>query len=282
MDEAEDMMGKKLRTKEDFFLRYLDNTPIAMAFWRSLECYRFSKEKLKHPVLDVGCGDGFLAEVAFGEKLETGIDLDPQEVKRAVKRGSYQKALCVSATDMPFPSRSFHTVISNCVLEHIPDIDGALAEISRVLKPGGRLMITVPSECFSHDSFFRRTLQRIGLGGLGRWYVDRLNAVFKHYHVDDAETWRKRLRKAGLRVQKCDYLVPMKTFHTYERWIAPAMPAKIWKALFGRWVLGPREPVKWFALWWLKEDLNAEGTPGAAYFILAKRGRVSSLGRSKS
>src|SRR5258708_5193042 len=138
------------KSREDFFRQYLEKAPIAMAFWRSLECHRFSIEKLEHPVLDVGCGDGFLAKVAFGVTLDTGIDLDPKEITRATLSGSYQRALCVSATQMPFPDRSFKTVVSNCVLEHIPDIDKALKEIRRVLKPKGRLMITVPSECFSN------------------------------------------------------------------------------------------------------------------------------------
>jgi ubiquinone/menaquinone biosynthesis C-methylase UbiE len=242
-----------------------------MAFWRSLECHRFSLEKLQHPVLDVGCGDGFLARVAFGEKLEVGIDLDPQEVARAVKSNSYGKALCASATELPFPNKSFKTVISNCVLEHIPDIDAALSEIQRVLKPGGRLMITVPSEKYNH-TFFRHLLEKIGLSALGKWYIDKLNGVFKHYHVDSSETWKKRLKKAGLKIEVADYIIPMKAFYTYERWMVLAFPSKIWKALFGKWVFGPRGPVKWFAANWLRKSLNADGRPGACYFIVAKKG----------
>src|SRR5580693_5823616 len=105
------------RSREDFFRQYLQKTPIAMAFWRSMECHRFSKEKLEHPVLDVGCGDGFLARVAFGGNLEAGIDLDPDEGKRAVESKCYKKAICASATQLPFPKGSFKTVVSNCVLE---------------------------------------------------------------------------------------------------------------------------------------------------------------------
>lgn len=260
------------RSREDFFREYLEKTPIAMAFWRSMECHRFSKEKLDHPVLDVGCGDGFLARVAFGGHLEAGIDLDPDEVKRAVASESYKKAICASATELPFAAKSFKTVISNCVLEHIPDIDGALKEIHRVLKPKGRLMITVPSECFTNNSFFRTVLSAIGLSGLGKWYVDKLNKTFKHFHVDDRKTWEKRLKKAGLKLETADYIIPLRTFHTYERWMILAFPSKILKKLFGRWVFGPRGPVKWFAANWLRKPLNADGGPGACYFIIARKG----------
>ena len=89
------------KSRVEFFRHYLEKTPIAMAFWRSLECHRFSKEKIQHPVLDVGCGDGFLARVAFGRQLEAGIDLDPGEVRKAVESKSYKKTLCASATDLP-------------------------------------------------------------------------------------------------------------------------------------------------------------------------------------
>ena len=260
------------KSREDFFRDYLENTPIAMAFWRSMECHRFSKEKLDHPVLDVGCGDGFLARVAFGGNLEAGIDLDPSEVALAVKSKSYKKALCASATKIPFPKNTFKTVVSNCVLEHIPDIDGALKEIQRVLKPKGRLMITVPSECFTNDTFFRGMLKSVGLGWLGKLYIDKLNKTFKHYHVDDSETWKKRLKKAGLKMEKADYIIPLKTFHTYERWMILAFPSKIFKVLFNRWVFGPRGPVKWFATNWLRKSLNADGGPGACYFIIARKG----------
>lgn len=265
-------MKKTVKSRVDFFKEYLTHSPVAMAFWRALECHRFSGEKLAHPVLDVGCGDGFLARTAFAEKLEAGIDLDPKEIDRALLSGSYGKALCASATDIPFKTKTFKTVVSNCVLEHIPDIDKALSEIHRVLKPGGRLMITVPSECFAERSFFRGVLTSIGLSGLGRWYVDSLNKVFKHHHVDSSAVWAKRLKKAGLKMEKADYLIPLKTFHTYERWMILAFPAKILWLLTGKWVFGPREPVKRLASWWLKDDLNRDGGPGACYFIIAKKG----------
>jgi hypothetical protein len=43
------------------------------------------------------------------------------------------------------------------------------------------------------------------------------------------------------------------------------------KVLFGRWVIGPRGPVKWFATRWLRKALNADGRPGACYFIIARK-----------
>ncbi len=263
-------MNKKFKSPEHFFRLYLQRTPIALAFWRAFECHRFSREKLQHPVLDIGCGDGFFIQVAFEEKFEAGIDLDESEVEQAAKSGSYEKTLRASATSLPFPSRSFKTVISNCVLEHVPDIDMALSEIHRVLKPRGRLMITVPSERFNRTAI-RNFLDGIGFPKAGQWYVDGLNKIFKHYHVDDAATWEKRLKKSGLKMEKVDYIVPLKSFYTYEGWMLLAFPAKISKTIFGKWVWGPRGLLKWFATRWLKEALNPIAGPGACYFIAARK-----------
>ena len=107
-----------------------------MSFWRSLECEQYARRPLPGPILDVGCGDGLFALTVFGKQLEAGIDLDQKEVDRAIQRQAYKKTVCGSVNYLPFSSKSFKTVISNCVLEHVPDIDGALKEISRVLKPG--------------------------------------------------------------------------------------------------------------------------------------------------
>ncbi len=265
------------KTKEYFFRHYLEKTPIALALWRSLECYRYSLEKLNHPVLDVGCGDGFLVRVAFEQQLEAGIDLDKGEVERAIRSKSYKKTICASALKIPFKNDSFTTVISNCVLEHIPDIDKALSEIRRVLKKNGRLMITVPSECYGNNSYFRGVLTKLGLSLLGERYVTNLNRVFKHFHVDSAATWKKRLQKAGMKMEKAEYIIPLKTFHTYERWMILAFPSKIFKAIFGRWVIGPRRPVQWFATNWFRKVLNEEGSPGACYFIIACKIRTKRI-----
>lgn len=48
------------------------------------------------------------------------------------------------ALGLPFPDASFDVVIVSEVMEHIPDDEGVLAEMARVLKPGGRIAVTVP------------------------------------------------------------------------------------------------------------------------------------------
>jgi SAM-dependent methyltransferase len=101
-------------------------------------------------VLDVGCGagvDSLVAAKMVGPSGKVvGIDLIPEMLDRARKNlelttflnVSFEKA---SAEDLPFPDASFDVVISNGVINLIPDKLKALKEVHRVLKPFGRLMM---------------------------------------------------------------------------------------------------------------------------------------------
>ena len=90
-------------------------------------------------VLEVGCGTGLilsrLAEVA---DHASGVDLSPGMLAGARQRGL--DASLASATALPFGDDSFDLVCSFKVLAHVPDIAGALAEMVRVTRPGGRVL----------------------------------------------------------------------------------------------------------------------------------------------
>jgi len=260
-----------MKTRQEFFGQYLKYTSVAHSLWRSYECERFAKDKILRPVLDLGCGDGFFAQTVFGH-LETGIDLDCGEVSRAVARGAYDKAICDSATKMPFKSKCFRTVVSNCVMEHIPDIDAVLKECHRVLKPGGRVITTVPSEVWDKDSLWQRVFRASGFEEGAQWYNRKINVISKHHHVDEKKVWEARFKKAGLKLVTAEYLMPTEAYHTFERWFIPAIPSKIWKALFKKWVLLPRFWAPGFFNWYFRDLLKKEVTTvGCCYYLVAKK-----------
>ncbi len=259
------------KTRADFFKDYLSCRSVANALWRSFECEKFSEERIIDPVLDAGCGDGFFVHTTFRKTLEAGVDLSEGELKLAEKSGCYLKTHRADILKMPFRKNAFKTVISNCVLEHVVDIDSALGEISRVLKPGGRLLITVPSEYFNTCSIFQNWLEGLGLRYLSRKYIESLNRVFKHHHIDSALTWERRMKKAGLRLEKKEYFVSIPAYHAYELWLITSLPSKIWKVLFGRWTLLPRFWIKWIIPELMNGVLWAETKKGAAYFIAARK-----------
>ena len=98
-------------------------------------------------VLEVGCGRGAglpLLLLKLGAAYVYGIDLDPQQVARARKRlrGKYGERIdlrVASVAQLPFADASFDAVFDFGILHHVPAWQSAVAEIGRVLKPGGTL-----------------------------------------------------------------------------------------------------------------------------------------------
>jgi len=101
-------------------------------------------------VLDLGSGagtDSLVAAQMVGDAGHvTGIDMTPEMLARARASAAEMGAANVEfvegeAERLPFPSESFDIVISNGVIDLIPDKDAVFAEIFRVLAPGGRIQI---------------------------------------------------------------------------------------------------------------------------------------------
>jgi len=91
-------------------------------------------------VLEVGCGTGLiLSRIATHASEAVGMDLSKGMLRSAHERGL--SVAVASATELPFPDNSFDLVCSFKVLAHVPDIRKALAEITRVTKPGGRMAL---------------------------------------------------------------------------------------------------------------------------------------------
>jgi SAM-dependent methyltransferase len=90
-------------------------------------------------ILDLGCGDGQLTErLASTGAIVTGVDVSPEMLAAARSRGI--DAHEGSAESLPFADRSFDAVFSNAVLHWVRDQDAMMAEVRRVLKPGGRFV----------------------------------------------------------------------------------------------------------------------------------------------
>ena len=93
-------------------------------------------------VLDVGAGEGQVARVAAvtGARRVIGVDPVAAQVSVGRHRGGGVLYGRAEAGALPFPAASFDAVVACLVFEHITDTDGALAEVGRVLRPGGRFL----------------------------------------------------------------------------------------------------------------------------------------------
>lgn len=106
----------------------------------------FARGSAGEKLLEIGCGLGTeLAELGRLGFDVTGIDLAPSAVRvcdeHLARNGIAGEARAMNAESLDFPDRTFDAVYSSGVLQHTPDIDRAIAEIRRVLKPGGRILI---------------------------------------------------------------------------------------------------------------------------------------------
>jgi len=165
-------------------LQAIDETLLAAAQLRPGEC-----------LLDAGCGAGAsanrIAEHHDGPVI--GLTIVPEQAKRA-RRGGRARFICADYAAIPLPSASCDVVWMLESICHAPDKPALLAEIARVLRPGGRLVIA--------DRFAARSdlnpVERAALRGwLRPWAMPDLVTV------DELMTLAN---VAGLRVQRCDDL----------------------------------------------------------------------------
>ena len=105
--------------------------------------------KLADRVLDVGCGTGVSTRQAAarvgGKGHVTAIDLSAGmvEVTRSMDTGACPTELLVmDAEHLDFPDRSFDALISLCAILHFPDLEAFVKEAGRVVKPGGRVVVS--------------------------------------------------------------------------------------------------------------------------------------------
>jgi SAM-dependent methyltransferase len=98
-------------------------------------------------VLDVGCGTGTMVRHLSRYGRAEGIDADSEAIRFCRERG-IERVRHVASLPLPFDEDTFVLVTALDVLEHIDDDAAMLAEIHRVLSPGGKLLVSVPAYRF--------------------------------------------------------------------------------------------------------------------------------------
>lgn len=94
-------------------------------------------------VLDIGCGRGGVMELFWRDvRLPVGLDPDLESLRQ--RRAAFP-AVNGRGETLPFPEAVFEVVIAMWVLEHLPAPERVLAEVGRVLKPGGHLLFLTPN-----------------------------------------------------------------------------------------------------------------------------------------
>lgn len=123
-------------------------------------------------VLDVGCGEGQVGRLAAGlagVELVAGVDPTWAQVGEASRRGGSVLYGRAAADGLPFAAGAFDAVVACLVFEHIVEVDAALSEVARVLRPGGRFLfllnhplLQTPGSGWIDDTILGEQYWRIG------------------------------------------------------------------------------------------------------------------------
>ncbi|MBI4835858.1 MAG: class I SAM-dependent methyltransferase [Candidatus Abawacabacteria bacterium] len=148
------------------------------------------KKWQKKLVLDIGCGNGFFAKELANNGASVWAFDGPQMITLA-KQSFSDKHITYAVHDateqFPYESDFFDIITCNLVAMDMLDITGMLAESRRVLKPEGRLLITVLHPCFTPPvgKFRRGLLGRINQ----KWAYFQLKSYFQARKVSKKQLW---------------------------------------------------------------------------------------------
>ena len=139
-------------------------------------------------ILEIGCSSGFLIREiadAFPNAIVVGSDVVKEPLYKLADENPQIAFIRFDLTQCPLPSDTFDCVILLNVLEHIENDINALAQIYRILKKGGALIIEVPSGPFLYDSY---------------------DKFLKHYRRYSMSTLIQKLKNLNFHVQKSTHL----------------------------------------------------------------------------
>jgi len=230
---------------EDILWRHLRDLPYFRAMVRAVEDRFYQGLELPSPVLDLGCGDGHFASVAFDHPLDVGIDPWWGPLQEAKTRGAYQLLIRSDGAKIPFPDAYFASVVSNSVLEHIPHLDQVLEEVARVVQPGGRFVFCVPNHRFPKLLLGTQVFHRLGLKGTADWYSRLFNRISRHQHTDSYTVWKRRMDRFGFTIERHWDYFPVDALHRMEVGHAFGLPALLSKKVTGRWILSTSRTSLW-------------------------------------
>jgi SAM-dependent methyltransferase len=229
----------KQNITKDFLWENISQLPYFRGMLRAVEARYYQDIVLKEPVLDLGCGDGHFATTTFSQKIDFGMDPWNQPLKEANNHQFYGLCLQAAGAKMPFPNDYFQTVISNSVLEHIPELEPVIGEVSRVLKPGGKFIFCVPNHRFLSSLSISNFFDRIHCAKIAEVYRRFFNKISRHHHCDNPDIWKKRLDQVGLHNDRYWHYFSKHAFHTLEWGHYFGLPSLIWKKTINRWIISP-------------------------------------------
>ncbi len=171
-----------------------------LIMWRAWEVAGYRRYRLPEPVLDVGCGDGRFFRRVFPEISDVvGVDLNEDVVEAARQSHVYRAVHVAPADALPLASGAISSVFANCALEHMDHLDEVLAEISRVLRPGGAFLLSVVTDRSVSWAPLQSLLEACHAGDAGRSAQARHESYHHLVNAFPRAEWVARCERARFR-----------------------------------------------------------------------------------
>lgn len=249
----------------DFLFLHLRDLPYFRALVRAVEAAFYQDFEMPSPVLDVGCGDGHFAMMAFYNQVDVGLDPWHGPIHEAGRRGGYRMLVEADAAFSPFAEGSFSSAFSNSVLEHIPQIDAVLADVCRLLKPDAPFYFCVPNERYLSELSITHLL--------GRGYTDWFRRISRVAHADGPAVWEKRLEQAGFRLERTWHYFSPAAMRTLEWGHYFGVPSLVARKLTGKWILVPERWNLWLTWRMIRQHAVAQPIEDGTFtFYIARKG----------
>lgn len=150
--------------RQQFFPGFISILINPFFFFRRclVQSMRNHASKLNGKLLDFGCGCKPYQSLFTNISEYIGVDLYNEG-------HDHQKEnidVYYDGKTLPFDNEMFDSILSNEVLEHVPNLHETLIELNRVLKPEGKILLTVPFVCFEHELPY--DFRRLTVGGLSK------------------------------------------------------------------------------------------------------------------
>lgn len=193
---------------DDALKAYKEFTDIYMArvyspLVKSLEISLFKDLDIKSPSLEIGIGDGYLSSLIFEnkkEKLSLGSDMIYETILSAKKYDHFEKLAIFDAEEIPLPDNCVNTVIMNNLMHHLPSRKKTLAEVERILLPGGIFIFIDNLYGWIEYTFDSRLLRLCHLGFIAtKWERFKMH-LFAQKLLKTPEYWNEAVRGTKMEV----------------------------------------------------------------------------------
>jgi SAM-dependent methyltransferase len=258
---------------KDFVWPHIRSLPYFRSLLRAVEAEFYQEVEFPRPTLDVGAGDGHFASIVLPLPVDVGLDPHLPSLREAHGRDCYRLLVASGGHQMPFADRSFSSAFSNSVLEHIPGVEGVLAEVGRVLRPGAPFLFTVPNEAFPAALSVSHQLRRVGARAAAQRYQDLFVRISRHHNMFDEQGWGERLWDAGLVVVRTFRYFPPRSLHAMEWGHYFGAPCLLPRWLTGRWILAPYRWNLWLTSRIVRRYHDPSPRPDGAYSCYLARKR---------